>query len=124
MKAQTIPKKVYTLDEVRPGEKSHQICVFLKDVPGALVKASKVLAEANVNIKTGSTFYVAEYPNVGIWSSFIDISKATMTVKEIEGELRKTGVVLDTFIKEPKPTPFESLHFPALHGTTRVMGWF
>ena len=121
MKTQTIPKKVYTLDEVRPGEKSHQICVFLKDVPGALTKAAKVLAEANVNIKTGSTFYLAEYPNVGIWSSFVDVSKATMTVKKVEGELRKTGVVLDVAIKEPKPTPFESLHFPTLHGTTRAI---
>jgi len=24
-------------------------------------------------------------------------------------------------IKEPKPTPFESLHFPTLHGTTRAI---
>jgi len=93
----------------------------LKDVPGALTEAAKVLAEANVNIKTGSTFYLAQYPNVGIWSSFVDVSKATMTVKEIEGELRKTGVVLDVAFKEPKPTPFESLHFPTLHGTTRAI---
>jgi len=121
MKAQTIPKKVYTLDEVKSGERSHQICIFLRDVPGALAKAAKVLADANVNIKTGSTFYLAEYPNVGIWSCFIDVSKATKDVKKIEGELRKTDVVLDVLFKEPKPTPFESFHFPTLHGTTRAM---
>ncbi|MDI6691620.1 MAG: hypothetical protein QME50_07160 [Candidatus Bathyarchaeota archaeon] len=121
MKCQTLPKKVFTLDEVRPGEKSHQICIVLKDVPGALAKAAKVLADADVNIKTGSTFYLAEYPNAGIWSSFIDVSKATKNGKEIEEELRKTGMVLDVFIKEPKPTPFESVHFPTLHGTTRAV---
>ena len=59
-----IPKKVFTLDEVKPGEKCVQICLVLKDVPGALAKAARFLADAGVNIKTGSTFFLPEeYPN-------------------------------------------------------------
>jgi hypothetical protein len=117
----TPPKKVFSLDEVRPGEKSHQICIVLKDVPGALAKATKVLADANMNIKTGSTFYTAEYPNAGVWSSFIDISRATKSLNEVEEELWKLDVVLDVKVEEPKPAPFESIHFPILHGTARAM---
>jgi predicted hydrocarbon binding protein len=118
---QILPKKVFSLDEVRPGERSHQICVVLKDVPGALAKAAKVLADANMNSKTGSTFYVAEYPNAGIWSSFVDVSKATRSIERVKKELRKLDVVLDVIFWEPKPAPFESVHFPVLHGTTRAM---
>lgn len=51
----------------------------------------------------------------------MNVSKATKNGKEIEEELRKTGIVLDMFIKEPKPTPFESIHFSTLHGTTRAV---
>lgn len=117
----TLPKKVYSLDEVRPGEKPHQICIVLRDVPGALAKAAKVMADANINIKTSSSFYVEEYPNAGVWSSFIDISKATKSLEEVEKELRSLDVVLDVILKDPNPTPFESIHFPILHGTTRAI---
>jgi predicted hydrocarbon binding protein/predicted amino acid-binding ACT domain protein len=116
-----IAKKVYSLDELRPGEKPHQICVVLKDVPGALAKATKVLADANINIKTSSTFYVAEYPKAGVWSAFLDISKATKSLQEVETKLREQDVVLDVILKEPRPAPFESIHFPILHGSTRAV---
>jgi len=116
-----IPKRLYSIDIVKAGEKHHQICLVLKDVPGALVKAAKVLADANINIKTGSTFYVDEYPNAGVWSSFIDISRATKNLKEVEAELRSLDVVLDVIFKDPKPAPFESIHFPIFHGNTRAM---
>ena len=116
-----IPKRLYSVDVVKAGEKTHQICLVLKDVPGALAKAAKVLADANINIKTGSTFYVTEYPNAGVWSSFIDISRATKNLEEVEEELRSLDVVLDVLFKDPKPAPFESIHFPVLHGNTRAV---
>ena len=121
MKVKVVPKKVFTLDDVGSEEKSHQICIVLRDVPGALAKAAKVLANANINVKTSSTFYLAEYPNAGVWSSFVDVSRAKKSVDEIADELRRTGVVLEVFTLEPKPTPFESLHFPILHGNTRAI---
>jgi len=68
MKVKVVPKKVFTLDDVGSEEKSHQICIVLRDVPGALAKAAKVLANANINVKTSSTFYLAEYPNAGVWA--------------------------------------------------------
>jgi hypothetical protein len=116
-----IAKRLYSLDVFRLGEWLYQICIILRDVPGALANACKVLADANVNIKTSSSFYVDEYPEAGVWSAFIDVSKATKSLKEIEAELRKLDVVLDVMLKEPKPAPFESIHFPVLHGNTRAV---
>jgi len=117
-----IPKKLFTLDEVKPGEKCVQICVVLKDFPGALAKTAGFLADANVNVKTGSTFFLPEeYPNAGIWSSFVDFSKAAKSPEEVLEELKRLDVVLDARLEEPKPTPFESIHFPVLHATTRAL---
>jgi len=42
-----------------------KIYIILKDVPGALAKVCRVLADANVNIKTSSSFYMDEYPEAG-----------------------------------------------------------
>jgi predicted hydrocarbon binding protein len=117
----SIPKKVFTLDEVEPGEKCFQLCIVLKDVQGALAKAAKLLANAKVNIKTGSTFYLPEYPNAGIWSSFVDFSKATKSPQEVLEDLKRLNLVVDVRLAEPKPTPFESIHFPVLHATTRAI---
>jgi predicted hydrocarbon binding protein len=117
-----IPKKVFTLDEVKPGEKCVQICLVLKDVPGALAKAARFLADAGVNIKTGSTFFLPEeYPNAGIWSSFVDFSRAEKSPKEVFEELKRLDVVLDARLEEPNPAPFDSIHFPVLHATTRAV---
>jgi len=116
-----IPKKVFTLDEVKPGEECVQICLVLKNVPGALAKAARLLADAGVNVKTGSTFYLSEYPNAGIWSSFVDFSKATKSPQEVLEELKRLDVVLEARFEEPKPAPFESIHFPILHATTRAL---
>jgi len=116
-----IPKRLYSVDVIRPGEQLHQICIVLRDVPGALAKAARVLADANINIKTSSSFFVTEYPNAGVWSSFIDVSNATKSLEDVEAELRKLDVVLEVILKEPKPAPFESIHFPIFHGNTRAI---
>ena len=31
-----VPKRLYSVDVVKAGEKPHQVCLVLKDVPGAL----------------------------------------------------------------------------------------
>jgi len=116
-----IPKKVFTLDEVKPGEKCVQICLILKDVPGALAKAARLLADARANVKTGSTFYLPEYPSAGIWSSFVDFSRATKSPQEVFEDLKRLDVVLEARLEEPHPAPFESIHFPVLHATTRAL---
>jgi len=117
----TIPKRVFSLEEVKPGEKIWEICVILKDTRGALAKVTNVLAEANVNIKTSSLFYLPGRSGVGSWTSFIDVSKATQSVPDLEKKLRGFAVVEDVRFEEPKPAPFESLHFPLLHGGTRAV---
>jgi len=61
-----------------------------------LAKAARFLADAGVNIKTGSTFFLPEeYPNAGIWSSFVDFSRAEKSPKEV--------------FEEPNPAPFDSM---------------
>jgi len=117
----TIPKRVFTLEEVKPGEKIWEVCIILKDTKGALAKVANVLTEANVNIKTSSLFYLPSRSGIGSWTSFVDVSRATRNVSELERKLRSFGVVEDVRFEEPKPAPFESLHFPLLHGETRAV---
>jgi len=117
----TIPKRVFTVEEVKPGEKIWEVSIILKDTKGALARVANVLAEANVNIKTSSLFYLPGRGEVGSWTSFIDVSKATQGVPELEKKLRSLEVVEEVRFEEPKPAPFESLHFPLLHGETRAV---
>jgi len=116
-----VPKRVFSIEEVQPGEKIWEICIILRDTKGALAKVANVLAEANVNIKTSSLFYLPGRSGVGSWTSFIDISKATRSISELEKKLRSFEVVEDVRFEEPKPAPFESVHFPLLHGGTRAV---
>ena len=109
------------MEEVKPGEKIWEVCIIIRDTKGALAKVANVLAEANVNIKTGALFYLPGRSGIGSWTSFIDVSKATQSVPEMEKRLRSLEVVRDVRFEEPKPAPFESLHFPLLHGGTRAV---
>ena len=86
-----IAKRLYSLDVFRLGEWLYQICIILRDVPGALAKVCRVLADANVNIKTSSSFYVDEYPEAGVWSAFIDVSKANNPNPEVRCYERISG---------------------------------
>jgi len=116
-----IPKRVFSVEEVMPGEEIWEVCVIVRDTKGALAKVANVLAEANVNIKTSSLFYLPDRSGVGAWTSFIDVSRATQGIPELEKKLRSLEVVEDVRLEEPKPVPFESLHFPLLHGETRAV---
>jgi len=118
-----IPKKVFTLAEVKPGEKLYQICIFLEDVPEALAETAKVLADANAKIKTGSIFSLPDYPGIRFWSTFIDASKVKRGIDGLVEDLQKLDVVEDVRFEEPKPVPFEVCHFPILYATTRAIIW-
>jgi len=107
--------------EVKPGEKLYEVCILLRDVRGAIAKAAKALADANVNIKTGAVFYIPGNPELGAWTSFIDISKATLSIRELENRLRGLDDVADVRFEEPKPVPYEVIHFPVLHGNSRAI---
>lgn len=106
---------------MKPHEKLYEVCIILKDVPGALGQVASLLTDAGVNLKTGSVFYVPGQPGTGSWASFIDISKATQNIHELKQNLRKLDVVKDVRFEKPEPAPFESMHFPILHGDTRAV---
>lgn len=116
-----IPKRAFSLEEARPGEKLHEVCVILKDIPGALCKVAGVFAGANINLKASSVFYIASRPGQGCFTSFVDMSRASLSINEIERELRKLDVVADVVFQHLSPVPFEVMHFPILHGDTRAV---
>jgi len=117
----TLPKRDFSVVEVEPGENLYEICIILKDAPGALAETAKVFATAHINIKTGSIFYLPGSSKLGAWTSFIDISKAKSDVSDIVKELRKLDAVVDVKLERPYPAPFEVIHFPILHGDMRAI---
>lgn len=116
-----IPKRLFSLEETMPGERLYEVCVLLKDVPGALAKAAKTLADAKVNIKAESSFYVPSYEGVCFWTAFLDVSKATQDINGLRETLLQLDVIEDAKFEEPKPAPFEIMHFPVLHANTRAV---
>jgi predicted hydrocarbon binding protein/predicted amino acid-binding ACT domain protein len=116
-----IPKRVFSLVKAKEGEKIYELGIILKDVRGALAKTARVLSDANINIKTASLFYLPKQNGVGSWTCFVDVSKAERSIQELKEELQRLDVVLDVRFKEPKPAPFEVMHFPVLHGDTRAV---
>jgi len=115
------PKRAFTLIESRQNEEVYEICVLLKDVQGAVAKTAKTLVDANVNIRTGILFDAVEYEGRGYWTAFIDVSKASKTVQQLEKELKQLNVVLDVKIEKPIPALYDVMHFPILHGTSRAI---
>jgi len=118
-----IPKKVFSMEMAGSNEKLHEVCIFLKDAPEALAKAAKVVADVNANIKTGSIFELPDYPGIRFWSTFVEVSKVAKGVEGLVEELRKLDVVKDVRFVEPKPVPFDVLHFPTLYVTTEALVW-
>jgi predicted hydrocarbon binding protein len=116
-----IPKRLFSLEEIMPGEKLFEICVLLKDEPGALAKAAQALADAGVNIKAESSFYVPNFDGVCFWTAFLDVSKSAQDTDGLKETLLGLDVIEDVRIEEPRPVPFEIMHFPALHSNTRAV---
>jgi predicted hydrocarbon binding protein/ACT domain-containing protein len=117
----SIPKRAFSLVETKPNEELYEVCIILKDVRGAIAETAKVLADNNVNIVAGSLFRLPERLGLGTWTLFIDVSKATRNINELTEELQKLDAVEDVRFKEPKPVPFEVIHFPMLHGDMRAI---
>lgn len=115
------PKRVFTLVETNPGDEIYELCITLKDVPGAIAKTAQVLSDANINIKTGSLFYGPEGREKGFWTSFIDVSKSTVKLEELIDKLKELDVVLDVKVEKPAPVAYEVIHFPILHGDRRAL---
>jgi len=71
--------------------KVEQISVFLENKPGTLQQATRVLKDANINIRTLS---VAETANFGILRLIVnDVEKANTVLKDSGFQVSKTPVV-------------------------------
>jgi len=102
------------MEEAKPGEKMYEVCIILKDVRGAIAKAAKLLANANVRVKTGALFHIPSRPEIGTWTSFIGISKATSSIQNLEKKLQGLDEVAGVWFEEPKRVPYKVIHFPVL----------
>ena len=72
------PKRAFTFVESKPGEDIYELRVTLKDVPGALAKASSIVAEVGINIKTSIVFSTLPAEERGFWTAFIDVSRLSL----------------------------------------------
>jgi len=111
-----IPKMAFTFIETKPEEQIYEICIALKDVCGAVARTTKVLSDANVDIRTSTLFKAAGSNEVGYWTSFVDVSRATKSIKEIESALCGLEVVREVKIVKPEPLAYDVIHFPVMHG--------
>jgi len=118
----SVPKRAFTFIETKPGEKIYEICITLKNVRGAVLKTAQVLSEAQVDVRSSILFDAVEQSNIGYWTSFIDLAKASKDIEQIEGELRKLDVVQNIKVVKPEPLAYDVVHFPIMHGdSTAVM---
>jgi hypothetical protein len=79
------------------------------------------LADTGVNIKAESSFYVSNYDGMCFWTAFLDVSRSAQDIDALKETLLGLDVIEDVRIEEPKPVPFEIIHFPALHSNTRAV---
>lgn len=115
------PKRAFTFIKSKSNEDVYEISILLNDVQGAVAKTAQILANANVDIRTGSLFTAVEYEGKGYWTAFIDMSKASKNIKQLEKELKKLDVISDVKIKKPRPALYDIMHFPILHGSSRAI---
>lgn len=114
-------KKIFAFIETRPEEKIYEVCITLKDVPGAVSKTADILSAANANLRTSTLFDADEQDNTGYWTSFVDVSKAKKNIGQIEKEIRNLDVVKDVKIVQPKPLNYDVIHFPIKFGNSTAM---
>jgi predicted hydrocarbon binding protein len=88
---------------------------MLKDIHGAMSKTAKVLSDAHANIRNSILFDAVEKNGTGYWTSFIDLSKAALDIRQIEKKLRQLDVVQGIKIAKPKPLNYDVIHFPIIH---------
>jgi predicted hydrocarbon binding protein len=111
-----IPKRVFTFLNMKPNEEIYEICITLKDVHGAVAETARVLSNAHINLRNSVLFDAVEKSGAGYWTSFVDLSKAVMDIRQIEEELRELDVVSDVKIVKPEPLTYDVIHFPIIHG--------
>lgn len=116
-----IPKMVFTFIETKPEEETYEVCISLKNVCSAVATTTKILSDGNVDIRTSTLFNAPGLTEIGYWTSFIDMSKATKSVQEIKDALSKLEVVKEIRVVKPQPMAYDVIHFPILHGESPAM---
>lgn len=116
-----IPKAAFTFIETKPQERIYELCISLRDVCGAVATTTKVLSDAKVDIRTSTLFKPSKTLKTGYWTSFIDVSNSTKSVKQLQHALQNLDIVEQVRIVKPEPLAFDIIHFPILHGDSPAM---
>lgn len=96
-----------------PERKLVEFAVTLKNVPGALSEASRIIADFNVNVLSG--FHVVSAADgVALWSFFADVTESKVSPRSIAEKLRGLNIVLDVDLSERNfdGLCIDDLHFP------------
>jgi len=90
-----------------------EFVVELKNVPGAIAKASEVLGAKKANILSGFHSFYPE-KEVGTWSFFVDLTEVDTTPQELAEQIRKLPVVSNVVFSEAQfgDLIIDDLHFP------------
>lgn len=108
----TYPKRLPVVEERKPDEKIYEISVLLNNGAVALSKIISIFEEKYVDVRSGIHFTAPD--GTYIYTTFIDLSKCKIGLKELEESLKKTGVVKEIHLIEPKPLIADEIHFPLI----------
>jgi len=101
-----------------PGRRVVEFVVRLRNVPGAITKVSKALADLNVNILSG--FHTAPpEEETGSWSFFADLSESGIEPEELAEKLKELKEVLDVNFSK---RDFNGIFIDDMHFPMTVMG--
>ena len=101
-----------------PDRRLVEFVVKLKNVPGAIARVSNRLAEKGINILSG--FHTAHpTEESGIWSFFVDLTKADVEPEEVVKRIGELNVALDVKFFEAK---FDGLIIDDLHFPLMILG--
>ena len=117
------PIKLFCYAKTKPNEKLFQLCILLDSSVVSTDKVMKLLNEAKVNVINASIFSEKDENDSTstVFSAFIKTSKTKISRRKLKMNLLEIKGVKNVIIREPKPAPFETFHFPVMYGDSRAI---
>ena len=117
------PIKLFSYAKTKPNEKLFELCILLDSSVVSTDKVMKLLSEAKVNVINASIFSEKDENDSTstVFSAFIKTSKTKISRRKLKMNLLEIKGVKNVIIREPKPAPFETFHFPVMYGDSRAI---
>lgn len=94
-------KEVSIIPFADPEAKLVEFQVSFSDVPGALAKVAKVLADANVDL-LASESRTLHRGEAAEWTAVADVSKCSCGLKELQKRILKNGAAKSVEVQHPR----------------------